>query len=399
MPSRSQGPRLWWRKERRSKKTGKLVSNGAFLIIDDGKFIPTGCYVGEIIEARKRLAKYTLEKYEPKRQERDIESIDVADVLSIYLDDSRDEQANKKKLDERMKRLTVWWGGKMLSEVNKKNCRAYAKSRGSNGGARRDLEDLRAAINHHAEEGFHRGVVVVALPKKGAPRDRWLTYEEAARLLWVCWRMREQQKRHRGTDKGKRLPTNKLTMQHLARFILIGLYTGSRAGAIATASPVKAEGRSWVDLERGVFHRLATGKKATNKRQPPVRIPPNLLPHLRRWHQRGIAKTHFVEWNGKPVTSVKTAFARAVRAAGLAGKVMPHTLRHTAATWLMQNGTPMWQAAGFLGMTEKTLQEVYGHHHPDHMGEAAMNLGRRPNRPAPKPRRAVETLEIQLEEA
>lgn len=112
---------------------------------------------------------------------------------------------------------------------------------------------------------------------------------------------------------------------------------------------------------------------------------------LRRWHHLEIAKTHFVEWNGKPVASVKTAFSRAVNAAGLAGGACCILSRHTAATWLMQNGTPMWQAAGFLGMTEKTLQEVYGHHHPDYMGTAAENWGRRPNKPPAKSKRPVET--------
>src|SRR4051812_43382833 len=106
MPRTSKGPYLWWRKERRNKKKGKLISNGAHIIIDSGKFIPTGCYAGQDIEAQKRLAEYILEKYEPARQERDIESIDIADVLSIYLDDTREVQANKKKLDERMARLT-----------------------------------------------------------------------------------------------------------------------------------------------------------------------------------------------------------------------------------------------------------------------------------------------------
>ena len=169
MPRFTKGPHLWFRKERRDRKTGKLISNGAYIIIDDGKFIPTQCYAGEDIEARKRLAEYTIEKYEPKRQERDIEGIDVADVLSIYLDDCRDRQANKAKLDERLERLTQWWGGKMLSEITAKTCRAYVNSRGTTGGARRDLEDLRAAINHHARQGFHRGLVVVTLPSKGNP--------------------------------------------------------------------------------------------------------------------------------------------------------------------------------------------------------------------------------------
>jgi hypothetical protein len=74
---------------------------------------------------------------------------------------------------------------------------------------------------------------------------------------------------------------------------------------------------------------------------------------------------------------------------------MPHTLRHTAATWRMQNGTPLWEAAGFLGMSEKTLRDVYGHHHPDYQSEAANRIGQRPNRP----KKAAETLEISLEEA
>ena len=79
---------------------------------------------------------------------------------------------------------------------------------------------------------------------------------------------------------------------------------------------------------------------------------------------------HFVEWHGKPVASVKTGFASAVRLAGLdrsIGNVTPHTLRHTAATWLMQRGVAVWEAAGFLGMSEKTLRDTYGHHHPNHL--------------------------------
>jgi len=58
--------------------------------------------------------------------------------------------------------------------------------------------------------------------------------------------------------------------------------------------------------------------------------------------------------------------------------VMPHTLRHTAATWLMQRGADLWQASGFLSMSVETLQRVYGHHHPDWMKDAAEIIGERP---------------------
>jgi integrase len=46
-------------------------------------------------------------------------------------------------------------------------------------------------------------------------------------------------------------------------------------------------------------------------------------------------------------------------------------LRHTCATWLMQRGVPLWECAGFLGMTLETLEAVYGHHHPDFLRVAA----------------------------
>jgi integrase len=64
------------------------------------------------------------------------------------------------------------------------------------------------------------------------------------------------------------------------------------------------------------------------------------------------------------------AFARAVADAKLGPDVVPHTLRHTAATWLMQAGTDVWEAAGYLGMTVETLSARYGHHHPDHLSGA-----------------------------
>jgi len=85
----------------------------------------------------------------------------------------------------------------------------------------------------------------------------------------------------------------------------------------------------------------------------------------------GIVTSHFVEWQGAPIKSVKTGFRHAVDLAGLWGKVTPHTLRHTAATWLMQRGVPIWQAAGYLGMSAAMIERTYGHHHPDYMRGAA----------------------------
>lgn len=380
MPRKSKGARLQLRAARYDG-TGAFTHQATWRIRDGRKDIATGCAEGQIAAAEQRLTEYLSTKYQPKRKERDIETIPVADVLSIFVDDRPElfaENASHKKLLKRIDRLVDFFGDMKLAEVTGETCRAYQKERGNKGGARRDLEDLRSAINHHAAEGLHRGIVRVSLPEKGLARDRWLTRKEAARLLWVCWKAREVQTIHRGPNKGQKLPTDKRPLRHLARFILIGLYSGTRASAIASAAPVAAIGRSWVDLDRGIFYRNAVGKKETNKRQPPMPIPPRLLSHLRRWRDKKIIARHFVEFNGVGVKSVKTAFKSAAMLAELGSNVSPHTLRHTAATWLMQNGADLWQAAGYLGMSPETLMKVYGHHHPDYLHDAVEKMTAKP---------------------
>jgi len=98
---------------------------------------------------------------------------------------------------------------------------------------------------------------------------------------------------------------------------------------------------------------------------------------MRRWKRRKLIASSFVEFNGKPVAPVKKGFQSAVKLAGLAGRVTPHTLRHTAATWLMQRGVPIWEAAGFLGMSPEVLQNTYGHHRPDYLQGAAAAIGQK----------------------
>jgi integrase len=78
-----------------------------------------------------------------------------------------------------------------------------------------------------------------------------------------------------------------------------------------------------------------------------------------------------VHWHGEPIAKVHKAFRGVVAAAKLGPDVTPHVLRHTRATWLMQAGVDIWEAAGSLGMTVEMLEAVYGHHHPDFQKRAA----------------------------
>jgi integrase len=167
-------------------------------------------------------------------------------------------------------------------------------------------------------------------------------------------------------------------MPHLRRFLLIGLYTGTRSGAILGLSWIPSVDTGWVDLEAGVMHRSGSAQRQTKKRQPPAKIPPRLIAHMQRWKRLDGNIRHVINWNGSSVLSVKKAFRSARENAKLSKDITPHTLRHTAATWLMQAGVEKWDAAGFLGMTAEVLERVYGHHSPDFQSAAAVAItGRR----------------------
>src|SRR5262249_52447006 len=167
---------------------------------------------------------------------------------------------------------------KPLAAVSRANCNAYVKSRSTPNAARRELEDMRAAINLAITEGVCRDAVSVHLPKKPKGRTRSLTREETAKLLWTAWSYREVQ---------KGVPTNRRPTQHVAKFILTALYTTSRSARVWQASFEPEPGRPWVDVDRGLFFREAPDESAPdNKRAPPIRLPRRLLAHMRRWRAK-----------------------------------------------------------------------------------------------------------------
>lgn len=115
------------------------------------------------------------------------------------------------------------------------------------------------------------------------------------------------------------------------------------------------------------MHRRPRGEaEDKRKRTPPVRLGRRILAHLRRWARLDGVAEHICHLDGRRVAELRRSWPKAVKAAGLAGTgVTPHCLRRTRATWLMQAGIDVWEAAGSLGMTVQMLTEVYGIHHPD----------------------------------
>ena len=102
-----------------------------------------------------------------------------------------------------------------------------------------------------------------------------------------------------------------------------------------------------------------------------MRLGRRIQAHLRRWRRLDADFiTHVCHVDGRAVCDPHTAWRKTIRASGLES-VTRHTLRHTRATMLAQAGVSLWEAAGFLGMSTKTLEAVYAHHSPDFQERAA----------------------------
>jgi integrase len=364
MPNQAKGPRLYLK--------GK-GDTARWIIRDGERRIATGCRAGVREEAELKLAAYIDSKHTPERKVRRSELIDLTDVLKIYAADvvSKLSGAPLKRASGRLMRLIRFFGGKMLSQMSGDLCRAYRDSRGTEGGARRDLQDLSAAIQHHHREGFHTEDIRVWLPPPGERRERWLTRAEIARLVWAAWSFRSAMPIPGQYQTGAPPPGIRRPSKHIARAVLFAYYTGSRPGDALRASFLKGPGRSFVDLEHGVFYRKPPGKRETNKRQPPCRLGTRILGHLRRWRDRKVCASFAVEYDGGPVLSIKTGLHAAIARAGLEGAISTYTLRHSRITHLMQKGIDAWEVAGNVGTSEKMIRDHYGHHDPRAQSRAA----------------------------
>lgn len=357
MPRKSKGARLFFREDR-----------GHFFIRDGGKRLSTG--TGDRRAAEAALASYLTERDRPVGP-RDPDRLTVAEALDIYATERAPAVKAPERIGYAIAALVPILGSLPVAKITGEACRRYAKARDkAPGTVRKELGVLQAALNHCHAEGYLTSAPKVRLPAKPAPRDRWLTRDEAARLLRAAYR----------NPKAR----------HLARFILVALYTGTRSEAILRLRFMPHTAGGHVDTEAGRIYRRGAGVAETKKRQPPIPIPRKLLAHLRRWERNGAR--FVVDVGGQRVGSVKTAWRTALAEADIE-HCTRHDLRHTAITWAMQRGIDKWTAAGYFGVTLDLLEGTYGHHHPDYLQGAVEAMDARPGQIVSAPRGSYRRVE------
>lgn len=287
------------------------------------------------MEARRRADQFVAQ--------RNIVRVDeptVSAICDAYLATRKPHLARPENLEFSLARIKAGLGNIHPSMISQTAVNEYARKRKrANATIVRELKCLRAALAW-ARDNLDTPSPRFRMPVPDSqPRNRWLTKDEARNLINAC-------KAH-----------------HVELFVRLALATGARSNAILELT--------WdrVDLEGG---RINLGESVGKKRRAIVPVNDQLRAALEQAQNIKVT-AYVIEFNAKPVGSIKKSLARAGENAGL-GRIGSHVLRHTAATWMVQDGIPYEQIARYLGATVAMVETVYGHHAPSYLAEASKAL-------------------------
>ncbi len=191
-------------------------------------------------------------------------------------------------------------------------------------------------------------------------RDRFLSAEETELLL------KELKRNHQIKKKYKELNNPKLH-----NIALLSLQTGARAGEI-----FNLKGQD-IDFDNELITLRDT--KNTETRYAPMTKDVKII--LKRRMPDNSNDYIFTDKNGEKIKEVSNAFQRIVDRLGLNDgikdprqRVVFHTCRHTFASWLAMQGTPILTIARLMGHKSISMSERYSHLSPEHNKQAVMGL-------------------------
>lgn len=152
---------------------------------------------------------------------------------------------------------------------------------------------------------------------------------------------------------------------HLQRVIIVGAALGLRVGRS------ELFGLKWSDFDPA-FRTVRVTAARKNPRRPWRELPISeaLRPILIGWKseddvarqaaaERGETVDglfeHVVNFRGRQINSVKTAWDRAVKAAGITRRIRPYDLRHAFATYSLANGANLKAVAEVMGHADERM--------------------------------------------
>jgi integrase len=257
------------------------------------------------------------------------------------------ESAHKATIDTdkaHLRWLDHYLGGRHLDDISRSLVDRISDSKlaegVSNATVNRTLEVVRAILRKsvHEWEWLDRAPRVRML-KEPTRRVRFLTREEADKLL-------------------AELP------EHLADMAAFSLATGLRRSNVT--------GLQWTQVES--VRRLAWIHPDQAKARKAIAVPLNAEAVLIIRRQAGKHQTHVFSYLGKPIRQVSTkAWYGALARAGIRD-FRWHDLRHTWASWHVQNGTPLHALQELGGWESPEMVRRYAHFSAEHLAPYADRL-------------------------
>jgi integrase len=284
--------------------------------------------------ARRFLAQYSaLQDAPPER-------FNVSDLCDAYLKGREDDPHVKypKAIKNALNHVKAHFGDLQPSMIQRVSVRGYITQRRKAGvmdaTISKELRFLRQALKYGKNEGWTDFEPKVEIPGESQPRDRFLTREEFARLYFHA------------------------SPFHLRVFLALAISTGARGKHIL--------GLTWdrADFVSGMV-KFKPGESA-NKKTAPIPMNAPLRAILETAFEARGKSGRVVEWNGKAVRSVRKAYERACRLAGLED-AHRHDLRRTAASWAVQDGHSFDEVATMLGDSVEITRKHYAMFSPTYL--------------------------------
>ncbi|HUU41781.1 MAG TPA: tyrosine-type recombinase/integrase, partial [Desulfatiglandales bacterium] len=294
------------------------------------------------LEARKRAAARAKKKLEQK------ESLTFDEFFAgIYLPHAK---SNKKysswKTEEGL--YTNWLkpviGHKPMVTISPLDLERIKKKLKDTGKSPRTIKyclaTVRVVFNLARKISLYEGenpVSSVKLPQENNQRIRFLTFEEAEALLF-------------------RLKERSVQTHNIA---LLSLHCGLRAGEIFNLT--------WgdVDLDGGRLS-LRDTKSGRSRFAFLTSEAKEMLTSL--YSDQKPHELVFTDRKGNKIREVSNVYARTVEELGLNDniadklqRVVFHTLRHTFASWLVENGTDLYTVSKLLGHSDISMTQRYSH--------------------------------------
>jgi integrase len=290
------------------------------LRIETPKAQPTGITFGQAVE------RYLATKARKKSIKED--SRQLQHLMSAF-------GADASLADITANRISLYQEGRIAIEKSRRGARLSAAS------INRPLALLRTLLRLASRKwGAIARVPVIELEREPQGRLRWLTHEEAIRLLDSC----HEQKNQALTD-----------------LVEFSIYTGLRQG--------ESLGLTWGDVDRARGVVLLEVTKSGERREVPLCGPADTVLSRRV----GSGKDGLV-FGSRKWSSFRNGWERAVNTAKLAAPLRFHDLRHTFASWTMQEGATLPELQKLLGHATLTMTMRYAHLAKEHLRSAVAKL-------------------------